>query len=452
MRYELNLPLSIYELGQRKNQEDSIYPDFGKATTQDRLFIVCDGMGGHEHGEVASHAVATTIGNFITQSMVDNQPFTDQLLLEAVAEAYQQLDRLDQGEVRKMGTTLTLLCLHRHGATVAHIGDSRIYHLRPTTGEILFISRDHSLVMDLYGAGEITREEMRTSPQKNIITKAMTPGEENHAKPSIVHITDIMDGDFFYLCSDGMLEQMEDEEFLALLGENSTDDEKCKALIRATQGNKDNHSAYLIHVEHVFTEPGDEALQGDELTSRFNAINIYRERETQNAQDVSIAFPPPFHQRDISLATTVTASESNCESKKDIMAGINPKEPAKTKCNHFKTTLFTLIAILVIAAVGLYYHSKTQQETQAPIPVTASPDSTNSTITPNKRCTIGPTQETNKKQKNDSVKVTTTSSNQQEKAKSYDTTSIKTVINRIKRDSEEKKKEKDKAQLDSTGS
>ena len=311
MKYRLFPPQAIYELGQRSNQEDNIFPAMGQATADDRLFIVCDGMGGHEHGEVASQAVATTIGQTLTRALADEPYLTDDSINRAISAAYDRLDLLDRGEARKMGTTLTLLCLHRGGVTAAHIGDSRIYHLRPATGEVRYLSRDHSLVMDLYQAGEITRDEMRTSPQKNVITRAMTPGKDDRTRADIVHIADVQPGDYFYLCSDGMLEQMEDDDLLALVSDNTTDAEKREALIRATVTNKDNHSAYLIHVEQVTREQGDEALADNEMTTRYNAMNIYREREAQDAEDVSIVAPPKFRPREITVDATGASSSTS---------------------------------------------------------------------------------------------------------------------------------------------
>ena len=311
MKYKLFPPQAIYELGQRSNQEDNIFPAMGQATADDRLFIVCDGMGGHEHGEVASQAVATTIGQTLTRALADEPCLTDDSINRAISAAYDRLDLLDRGEARKMGTTLTLLCLHQGGVTAAHIGDSRIYHLRPATGEVRYLSRDHSLVMDLYQAGEITRDEMRTSPQKNVITRAMTPGKDDRTRADIVHIADVQPGDYFYLCSDGMLEQMEDDGLLALVSDNTTDSEKREVLIRATIVNKDNHSAYLIHVEQVTREQGDEALADDEMTTRYNAMNIYREREAQDASDVSIVAPPKFRPREITVDATGAPSSTS---------------------------------------------------------------------------------------------------------------------------------------------
>ena len=204
MKIEIHPPLSIYELGQRANQEDNIYPQLGRATAADRLFIVCDGMGGHERGEVASSIVCQAIPQYFQQAGISpDKGLADDDLRNAVEYAFQQLDRADDGAMKKMGTTLTLLYMHRCGVTCAHIGDSRIYHIRPQSsspsgrlgGAILYQSRDHSLVFDLYQAGEITFEEMATFPQKNIITRAMQPGEENRMRPDIVHITDVQPGD-----------------------------------------------------------------------------------------------------------------------------------------------------------------------------------------------------------------------------------------------------------------
>ena len=287
MKIEIYQPQAIWELGQRDNQEDSIFPAFGKATDDDRLFILCDGMGGHEHGEVASRTVCKAMSNAILS--LDKQSFTDDDLLDALQVVYRQLDSLDNSHLKKMGTTLCLLYFHSGGVTAAHIGDSRIYHVRPKENRILYQSRDHSLVYDLYQAGEISYDEMRTSTQKNIITRAIQPGEENRVRPAIVHITDIQPGDYFYICSDGMLEQMDNDGLCRLLSSDGPDEKKRMQLIAATFDNKDNHSAYLIHIKEVVREAGDDLLLDDEQTSKDNALNI---RPQSQSNDVSIVRRP----------------------------------------------------------------------------------------------------------------------------------------------------------------
>lgn len=274
MKIKIYPPLAIHELGTRGNQEDFIYPEHGTATEDDALFIVCDGMGGHEHGEVASLTFATALADYFKANATSDNVLADETLNKAIEHAYDCLDAKDSGSYKKMGTTLTLLYIHRGGVTAAHIGDSRIYHLRP--GEkMLYISRDHSLVYDLYQSGEISYSEMKTSKQKNVITRAVQPGEDNRVKPDIIHITDIQPGDYFYMCSDGMLEQMEDDELFKLLSGKGSDNKKLRQLIAATSDNADNHSAYIIHIEAVTHEPSDNRIVGnEELTARCNALNI----------------------------------------------------------------------------------------------------------------------------------------------------------------------------------
>lgn len=260
---------NLQELGQRTNQEDSLYPALGKSKPEDRLFILCDGMGGHEKGEVASATVCETISRVILSTWHPNEALSDELFLQALSAAYDALDAKDNGEERKMGTTLTFLCLHANGATVAHIGDSRIYQLRPASknspAQIVFRTQDHSLVNDLVKIGEITEEEAKHHPQKNVITRAMQPCQEHRTKADIAHLTDIQSGDYFFMCSDGMLEQSTDDNILNIITKsNATDEQKLEMLRNVTEENKDNHTAHLIYIDKVeesmaSSEPTDNA-------------------------------------------------------------------------------------------------------------------------------------------------------------------------------------------------
>ena len=281
MKINIYPPQSIHELGQRDNQEDAI------TQWNNRLFILCDGMGGHEKGEVASQTVCQSLTTWFEQNVYQDYSFTDDQLREAIEYAYQQLDQYADGNPKQMGTTLTLLYIYKQGVTAVHMGDSRIYHIRPDLGA-LYLSRDHSLVFDLFQAGEITYEEIATFPQKNIVTRAMTPGEDNRMRPDIIHITDIQPDDYFYMCSDGMLEQMDNDQLEALLSSQLTDEEKRNKLIELTKDNQDNHSAWLIHIKDVIKEDGDEQLDNEEPTSRSNAINIIPQLVDEESDDVVV--------------------------------------------------------------------------------------------------------------------------------------------------------------------
>lgn len=260
---------SLQELGQRANEEDSLFPALGKSTPDDRLFVLCDGMGGHEKGEVASAMVCETISRVILSTWHPDEALSDELFQQALGYAFDALDAKDNGEERKMGTTLTFLCLHANGATVAHIGDSRIYQLRPASknspAQIVFRTQDHSLVNDLVKIGEITEEEAKHHPQKNVITRAMQPCQEHRAKADIAHLTDIKPGDYFFMCSDGMLEQSTDDNILNIITKpNATDEQKLEMLRNVTEENKDNHTAHLIYIDKVeesmvSSEPTDNA-------------------------------------------------------------------------------------------------------------------------------------------------------------------------------------------------
>ncbi len=294
MKYQIKA-YNLQELGQRANQEDSLFPALGQSTTDCRLFVLCDGMGGHEKGEVASATVCEQISRTILSQWHAGEPLSDDLFRQALAAAYDALDAKDDGAERKMGTTMTFLCLHANGATVAHIGDSRVYQLRPATehspARIVFHTRDHSLVNDLVKIGEITEEEALHHPQKNVITRAMQPCQEQRARADIAHLTDIKPGDYFYMCSDGMLEQSTDENILNIITKpNSTDEEKLEMLRSVTEENKDNHTAHLIHIEKVIganplqapLPPRLQEPKGTFVTPEFSATTLHPQPKRRN--------------------------------------------------------------------------------------------------------------------------------------------------------------------------
>lgn len=314
MKFKLKA-YSIQEFGQRKDaqgnphQEDSIYPLYGKQTDADRLFILCDGMGGHDAGEVASATVCEAMSQSVNASVPNSEAlFTDDMLLKAVNDAFHALDQKDSGATKKMGTTMTFLKLHAGGATIAHMGDSRVYHIRPSkdadSTQILFMTEDHSLVNDLVKIGELTPEEARVSPQKNIITRAMQPHMERQPKADIHHVTDIKPGDYFYLCSDGMLEEMEDANIRFNFSDmNGNDENKVQVLTNATIDNRDNHTALIIHILDVEGEaegvpaaaptPTATAAQPASSSPTFTADVIDDEQPVVPNHPTSTAHPTP---------------------------------------------------------------------------------------------------------------------------------------------------------------
>ena len=254
---------SILEVGKRTDaygnphQEDCIFPLTSEISNNSRVFILCDGMGGHDAGEIASSVVCETLGKSISSMLDENPLFTRSELKKALDVAYNTLDANDTGSEKKMGTTLAMVVFHDRGVMVAHIGDSRVYHIRSGNSEnetsILFQTEDHSLLNSLVKAGEISLAEAKQSVKKNIITRAMQPNSDR-PNADITEIADIQPGDWFYICSDGMLEQeeMEDGSAIKRIFSNQVeDDEKVQILRGATSENQDNHSAIVIKVNSV---------------------------------------------------------------------------------------------------------------------------------------------------------------------------------------------------------
>lgn len=293
MKYKLKV-YSIWEYGQRKDsqgnphQEDNMFPESGKQSDDDRLFILCDGMGGHDAGEVASATVCEAMSRSVLDGGRDKDGiFTSEDFSNALDAAFDSLDKKDSGAAKKMGTTMTFLKLHEKGAFIAHMGDSRVYQIRPgKTGEdtrIVFQTEDHSLVNDLVKIGELTKEEARFSKQKNVITRAMQPNMERRCKADIHETGDIKAGDYFYMCSDGMLEQPEMESGESLKNIFSEmggpDKNKVEILKSVTEKNRDNHTAFIIHILEV--ENPMEAPVKENTTADDKFVAIVEEEDLE---------------------------------------------------------------------------------------------------------------------------------------------------------------------------
>ena len=275
MKIETRRPLCFSEIGRKDNQEDYLWPDAQHVSAADRVFLMCDGIGGHECGEVASMTAGRALGTYIREHFDLDAPFTKDDFQKALDHAYDEMDKADTGGAVKMGTTMTCLVLHRGGALVAHIGDSRIYHVRPSlaagqgrTG-IIYQSTDHSLVNDLLRAGELTEEEAADYPHKNIITRAMQPHQERRSKADVYAIADLKAGDYFFLCCDGVLEQLTNDRLGEILADASLSDEGRIAAIKAVCDGRtrDNYTCWLIPIDQVVMEDTDVVETDDELIS-----------------------------------------------------------------------------------------------------------------------------------------------------------------------------------------
>lgn len=274
MIIKIRQPLSFSEIGRKDNQEDYLWPQPKAVTEANRVFLMCDGVGGQDSGEVASQTAAIALGEYITAHPATDGIVTKAMFEEALAYGYDELDKVDTGAFRKMGTTMTCLVLHRGGALVAHIGDSRVYHIRPSLADedgrsgIIYQSADHSLVNDLLRAGEITEEEAIDFPQKNVITRAMQPHLERRYKADILNIDDVQAGDYFFLCCDGVLEHLTNDMLGAILSDENLDDQgKINAIKEVCDGRtRDNYTCWLIPIDKVEAEATDTATSTEDYT------------------------------------------------------------------------------------------------------------------------------------------------------------------------------------------
>ena len=224
-------------LGQRENNEDYFLVE------QDHnLFIVADGMGGHNAGEVASTLAATSVKEFIINAGSEHP-------LQTIEEAVQTancrvLAQASLGTAREgMGTTLTVVWVVGAIAYIAHVGDSRAYLIRD--GSIDRITSDHSLVQAMVENGGLSESEARHHPKRNILTRAI--GTESQAKVDVKTVL-LRDNDRLLLCTDGLTGTLGDKEILGLIESSSSEEEASRLLVNtaAEKGSQDNITAVVI--------------------------------------------------------------------------------------------------------------------------------------------------------------------------------------------------------------
>jgi len=223
----------------RRQNEDAAWFDEARG-----VYAVADGMGGHLAGEVASQMAIDAIRSMAQE----NEIASISVLRDTVCNAHEAIARR-AGENKNcsgMGTTLSVMWRGGHYMYVAHVGDSRIYRLRG--GKLERITQDHSLVEELLRARIITKEEARSHPRRNVITRALgTPGEN---APDML-AADMQPGDLWLLCTDGLCGMVSDEEMMGALTQNASVDEIADKLLSMalSAGGRDNVTLILCRSE-----------------------------------------------------------------------------------------------------------------------------------------------------------------------------------------------------------
>ncbi|MCL2249018.1 MAG: Stp1/IreP family PP2C-type Ser/Thr phosphatase [Oscillospiraceae bacterium] len=194
------------------------------------IFVVCDGMGGANAGNIASTLAAETFMEYMQRQISDftNQTDVVNKMTDAVLAANSKVfDKSNLSlEYSGMGTTLTAAVSTKFGEVVANVGDSRLYHI--TKSEVRQITKDHSVVEEMIERGEITRDEAHTHPNKNFITRAI--GTSVHEPPDIFFV-DLKPGEFLLLCSDGFSNLATHKDILTQLNKGKSVKKSCEFFV-----------------------------------------------------------------------------------------------------------------------------------------------------------------------------------------------------------------------------
>lgn len=297
------------------------------------VFVVCDGMGGHTAGEVASRlAVATIKENILNNPQGITS--TKQIIIDSINLANHRIIEkwTDEPELKGMGTTVVVLIVKTNIAYYAHVGDSRMYMIR--NSHIYQMTRDHSFVQTLVDGGLISYEESETHPRKNEIMQAL--GITTDIKVDINNIgLNLYKNDTFILCSDGLSGLIKDEEIQRIVNTNDPQEAALKLISTANNnGGFDNITVQVVKVVKGLSTP-----KGKEDAAPLGALNKNVIGIKQNA------FKPHSFDK-----TSELPAFNNVAKKKN------------------KTMLYVLLVALIIIIGGLSYYIINSKEQITNIP------------------------------------------------------------------------------------
>lgn len=237
----------------REQNQDSIYTfqsfmETNKGREPFGIFIVADGMGGYQKGDIASEIAAKTAVSYLTETIflptlsLDTH-VTMPPLNEALVNAVIAANKAVVKEVPEAGTTLTMAVVIGQQAYFAHVGDSRAYLFHK--GELNQITQDHSLVARLVELGQATAEEALTHPQRNVLYRAVG---QTDALDVDTYIHNLPDDGFLMMCSDGLWGMVRDDEITRILSTATSPDDAAAKLVSTANANggDDNISVLLI--------------------------------------------------------------------------------------------------------------------------------------------------------------------------------------------------------------
>ena len=228
----------------RKTNQDA----YGITKLSDDIFlaVVCDGMGGANAGNIASACAVKQIENYITHSFRKNTSSDERItilsnaILSANIEIYGE--SINNPELSGMGTTVVAAIVDKNSAVICHVGDSRAYLC---SENIVQVTRDHSVIQNLLESGQITPDEAKTHPDKNVITRALGV-EESVVSDSIV--VDFPNDTSLLICTDGLSNMLSDDE-IKITFQKEDISEVANALTKAAKANGgvDNITAVVVY-------------------------------------------------------------------------------------------------------------------------------------------------------------------------------------------------------------
>lgn len=240
---------------QRDHNEDSLFAvtitlASETGSTPLGLYVVADGMGGHQYGEVASSVAARTVAGVVLRKfhphLADPSQSLDESLQEIMRQALNDAQRAVMQAAPGSGTTVTAALILGQQLTIAHVGDSRAYLLRPE-GRIEPITRDHSLVHRLQELGQITADEAATHPQRNVLYRALGQGEL--LDPDVFTAPFPLNGSLL-LCSDGLWGVVPEDDLVNITRNAPSVHVACQDMVEAANaaGGPDNISVILVQL------------------------------------------------------------------------------------------------------------------------------------------------------------------------------------------------------------
>jgi len=222
-----------------KSNEDSLHVD-----EQLGLFIVADGMGGHNAGEIASNIAVQKIAAAVRDGLASGEKVSN-IILEAVTAANQAIFFTAASDPwwTEMGTTVVMALFHGKRVVISHVGDSRAYMIK--NGSIGQLTEDHTFVAEWVKEGSITPEQARTHQARHGLTMAL--GIEEEVEPVITEL-EWSPHESLLLCSDGLTEALEDSEILDIISKATDSQEACDDLVNAAneKGGPDNITVIVI--------------------------------------------------------------------------------------------------------------------------------------------------------------------------------------------------------------